>query len=216
MHKAESILNNMPAFFTLNQLAYRLGKNIASPKDNSTLRTTLKRWRERKLVKNAGPKVPVYYNLAKDPEAQKKNLERVLLHLYPSAVLVGSSALNENSATTQIPHRITFAVNRNYGTQAIRSIPDIFGAKGVIRTQAWFDKVRPHIIPGHGEFRTLDAEMALADAYTYRDTWVPDPDDLEIEAIDYERLITCFEAMETRVPEALNEALEDQLPSLSF
>lgn len=216
MQKAESVLNNMPAFFTLRHLAYRLNKNIDDPKDNSTLRTTLNRWRARKLVKNAGPKLGVYYNLSKDNQAQKHNLEKVILHLYPSAVLVGSSALNENAATTQIPQRITFAVNRNYGTQPIRTIPDIFGAKGVIRTQAWFDQVQPHLLAGKEGFRTLDCEMALADAYAYRDTWVPDPDDLEPEAIDYEKLISCFETMGASIPAPLNDLLEDQLPALNF
>lgn len=82
----------------------------------------LSRMKSAGLVRSAGNRSGVYYNLIKDREADTKYLIHALLFVYPSAVLSGESVLHNAGWITQIPSAITVCVVERPSYQKIDGV----------------------------------------------------------------------------------------------
>jgi hypothetical protein len=145
----------------------------------------LRRWKQRDLVKPAGPRAGVYFNLISETSAPETHLEEAIATLFPSAVVVGASVLHEAGWITQIPRQLDVAVLRR------RTFPAVKGVVLHPRSIFWYRSVHSRLKPTQGEgIPRLDPAFALADALKYRDGWRPEPDDVEFpQAEDAQRFL---------------------------
>ena len=139
--------------------------------------TYLHRWSKKKLILPLGGKSGIYFKSEDDKDV---HFAEGIARVFPEAVLIGVSVMNQECLTTQIPHRYNIAIKKR---QAYCPIPGtIIG----LRNQSWYDLIRekkyikrlPDALP------FLVPEFALADMLKFRDNWVPDPDDIEFDEMD--------------------------------
>jgi len=122
----------------------------------------------------AGPRAGVYFNLIAEQASPQTRFEQAIAMLFPSAVVVGASALHEAGWISQIPRQLDVAVLRR------RTFPALNGVALHPRSIVWYRLVQQWLerIAGQALPR-LDPAFALADALKYGDGWVPDRDDVE-------------------------------------
>ena len=178
--KASAIerLRALPPVFRGRDLSLRFGWSTHEAGEY------LRRWKQRDLVKPAGPRAGVYFNLIAETSAPETHLEEAIATLFPSAVVVGASVLHEAGWITQIPRQLDVAVLRR------RTFPAVTGVVPHPRTMFWYRLVHSRLdTEGRGVPR-LDPAFALADALKYRDGWIPEPDDVEFpQAEDAQRFL---------------------------
>ncbi|MGE4125898.1 MAG: hypothetical protein AB7E59_11630 [Pusillimonas sp.] len=189
-------LRALPAIFSISMLAARLDGN----KDKASIYA--KRWKDAGLIRAAGPRVGVYYNLVVDPqEPVTRSLEALHL-LYPKAVIAADTVLHDQGWTTQIPLKTQVIVNDH------RTVPVLDGFDLHRRPRKWFREFAEHI--DQTTFARLTPYGALADAckygqYNHQRMWVPDIDDLEADEIDWEQLHQVFDAHDIELPPPYQE-----------
>ena len=116
-------LRALPPVFRGSELSLRFGW------DTHEAGEYLRRWKRRDLVKPAGPRAGVYFNLISETSAPETHLEEAIAMLFPSAVVVGASVLHDAGWTvlqaliTQIPRQLDVAVLRR------RTFPAITGRR---------------------------------------------------------------------------------------
>lgn len=160
-------LRALPPVFRGSELSLRFGW------DTHEAAEYLRRWKRRDLVKPAGPRAGVYFNLISETSAAETHLEEAIAMLFPSAVVVGTSVLHDAGWITQIPRQLDVAVLRR------RTFPGVTGVVPHPRNILWYRLVHPRLERTEGQgVPRLDPAFALADALKYRDGWVPDPDDI--------------------------------------
>ena len=164
-------LRDLPVVFSLNRAVRQTGMS------RPMLSVYLSRWERSGLVRKAGPKSGVYYNLLVDPKAPELHLTEAIRLLYPSAVLCGASVLHNAGWITQIPRDIHIVVLKR------QTYPKLFGVETHPRTKTWFVKHAEDIEP-RPKFAAfglpaLSPAASLSDLREYQDGWVPDLDDLD-------------------------------------
>lgn len=193
-------------------------------------RVLVSRWREKGMIEPVGPDAGLYYNLIRDPEGAKRRIGEAIRRRYPAAVVIGFSAIHAGGWTTQIPRRISVAVPSE------SSAARMTGVKLLSRSRTWYARIQeglhltedemverigrraaaaatePMIRIGMDGLPTLHPAWALADQLRYKDDWVPDPDDLDNEAIDERALEDAYKALNVKatkdyLPAALAEGL---------
>ena len=172
-------LRALPPVFRGSDLSLRFGWSTHEAGEY------LRRWKRRELVKPAGPRAGVYFNLISEASAPETHLEEAVVMLFPSAVVVGASVLHEAGWITQIPRQLDVAVLRR------RTFPAIKGVVPHPRNIFWYRLVHSRLERTEGrDVPRLDPPFALADALKCRDGWVPEPDDVEFpEAKDAQRFL---------------------------
>lgn len=174
-------LRKLPAVFSTTD--YR---RLTESTENAA-RVALTRLAQREMIKPTGPRAAQFYNLVADPRADQNHVLQAVRALYPSAVLVGATVLHAHGWTTQIPYVQDVAVFKR------RSHKTFGGVNLVMRPRAWYvalangtDLLRAESSPF--AIDSVTPAFALADARRFGDTWLPDPDDLDIpdDAIDAE------------------------------
>jgi hypothetical protein len=190
-------LNALPEVFTGGELAVLFGwkSGICS--------TYLASWRKAGLVKSLGGKSDVHMNLLRNP---KGDPERALRRAYPQAVKVGMDVLREAGWTTQIPSVIDVAVPSG---STLHKLP---GFALSTRTAKWFKSVAPGTERAAQSIDRLQPAWALADMLArardarVHDALLPDPDDLDLAAInESKQLLPALQALGLS-PESIKEA----------
>ncbi len=213
-------LRQLPYVFDLRDLrtTFELGKGID--------RVLVSRWRDASLIEPVGPNAGLYYNLVRDPDGAKQRIGEAIRRRFPAAVVIGSSAIHAGGWTTQIPRRISVAVpSESYGAQ-------MTGVRLLNRSRTWYARIQPglHLTEeemidriglrataaatdpmiriGMDGLPTLHPAWALADQLRYKDDWVPDPDDLDNQAVDREQdeLKAAYKALNVKVPKEYRPA----------
>jgi len=123
-----------------------------------------------------------------------------LLKAHPSAVLVGASVLHGVGWITQIPQRVTVAV-----LSQARYVVDINGVDIVGRPHSWYAAIHGRLsdddnLAAYG-LPALTPALALADAYAFRDRWIPDPDDLYLDDADLVEIAEACRILGVPVPD---------------
>lgn len=144
---------------------------LCSDLDASRRRVMLKRWKERGLIRPAGPRSKLYYNLMLQSDWQAVLLITVC-RAYPSAVLIGPNVLRRAGWTTQIARDLHIAVLKR------RTYARLDGVQIHPRSRAWYAQ-RTFGASMEG-LPTITAEQALWDSLEHQnEIWCPDPDDLD-------------------------------------
>jgi hypothetical protein len=167
---AKEMLDSLPQMFSNNDVLMITGI------DASQIRVYLNRWAKNDLIIPLGGKSGIYF---KDQEAKDRYFHVALQRLYPGLVVIGANVLHDNGLTTQIPHILHIAIPTR------RKYTKIDGVDVHMRGKRWYQLiVAEHYISQEADLPALIPEFALADMLTYRDGWVPDPDDIEFEDMD--------------------------------
>lgn len=212
---AISRLRQLPFVFELRDL--RTAFEIKEGVD----RILVHRWREAGLLQPVGPSVGLYFNLVRDPDGPKRRIGEAVRRRYPSAVVIGSSAIHAGGWTTQIPRRISIAIPHQ------ETVPRMTGVRLLTRSLIWYSQIQKGLHLTHSEIKhrigekpaaaargkdpmlrigmdglpTLHPAWALADQLKFKDDWVPDPDDLDNEAIDIRALEEAYQALGVKAPD---------------
>ncbi len=168
---AVELLRMLPEVFDLSTATRLLDM------ERGIAKTYLSRWGRAGLVKPAGQRAGIYFNVLRAPGAAESRAVDALRMAYPSAVLRGASVLHATGWTTQIPRRTTVAV------LARRTLMGLDGFEVAGRPRAWYEAVHADLKAAK-DFSTyglpsLSPAMALADCYADASSWRPDPDDLD-------------------------------------
>ncbi len=171
-------LRALPEVFTGGELTVLLGWTSAIAS------TYLAQWRKAGLVQSLGGRSDVHMNLVRNPQPEP---ELALLRAHPQAVGVGLECLRRAGWTTQITAQPEVAVpGRTAATH-------LGGFALCTRNAAWFTKVAPGLESAGLGMRRLRPAWALADmAQRAQDkrvqqAWLPDPEDLDWQAIQHHR-----------------------------
>lgn len=144
-------------------------------KKDGVLDIYVNRWLKQGVLRKAGERCGMYYNISKDPAWQNHVLEAVAKK-FPSAMLAGPSVLHATGLQTQIPGSFHVVVLER------RSFPDMDMVTFMPRNRTWFAEN----IPEHTYFgmRSLSPSQALKDGLMHQHiqgSWVPDLDDIELD-----------------------------------
>lgn len=176
--KAVDRLRALPEVFTLSDL---LNPDRGIGLARETAHTTVMRWAQAGLVKSAGPRAGIYYNLLRDPQGASERVLQAAARLDPSAVVVGAAVLHAHGWTTQIPQLYDVAILSS------RTVKQLDGVRFVMRPQAWYRRMHAQILQRQDspfDIPSLQPQAALDDALASDDLWKPDPDDLDIPQAD--------------------------------
>ena len=180
MASAFDRLNKLPEVFSLNTLASFTGG------DTSKASVYINRWKQMGYIDGLGPRIGIYFNLLKNPNAKQEHFMAAIQMLFPDAVMSGASVIHASGWTTQIPQSIEFNILSR------RSIPHVDGAQFHLRTKDWFFVCQNQILKDG--FAKLKPEIALADSWK-SGSWRPDVDDLDFDQINTHKLKKAFVLM---------------------
>lgn len=177
-------LRELPEVFSISVLAARLGGD----KDRAAIYA--KRWRDAELLAAAGPRVGVYFNLVRRPDAASALTLDALQMIFPEAVLSGETVLHDSGWTTQIPQLTQVVVLDR------KSLPEVYGFEIHRRPASWFLAFQHEI--QRETFPRLSPAGALADLWGSHGRkgvalWRPDIDDLEEDEIDWPSVKQVFD-----------------------
>lgn len=195
---AHKRLRNLPEVFTTHTLSAHLDG------DSALASVYLNRWKEEGLVASLGRRAGVHFNLVRNPNAQTDNQLDAIGLLLPGAVIGGASAIHAAGWTTQFPRQLEVLA------QPRRSYPAIHNVTVSKRSKTWFAIARDHL-RGDGPLPLLEPAFALADAWINK-SWRPDPDDLEWDLVDTNRLEMCFAEFGAEMPDELTDPDSDERP----
>lgn len=170
-------LLNLPEVFTLAEMR-RLDVSLTG----QAAYTFLHRAREAARIARVGERAGAYYNLVRDPAAPVNRKLEATRKLYPSAVLGGAAVLHAAGWVTQIPQRYLVMV---LGRPSVKTID---GVDIVMRNQRWYQTQSElgNLVNEYDSpfgITSLTPRAALEDARKFKDSWVPDEDDLDIDEI---------------------------------
>jgi len=169
-----SRLSELPEAFTHTRLQQQFGWSLAQSN------VYLARWKEKGLIKSAGPRAGVYFNLLKNPNSPEDRKIEAISHLYPSSTLSGASVLHALGWSTQVPHFLHVATLKQRSFVKMdgvewkpRSKADYLGWHAW-QTQEGRPKETIYGLP------SLCPILAIVDAWKYNDQWKPDADDIDL------------------------------------
>jgi len=172
----------LPEVFSVAELALVMG----CPRSEAS--QYLWRWRAKALVRGLGGKSGIFVNLVRNPGAASdaRVWERALLKAMPSAMIGGYEVLAESGLTTQVTHQRYVIVSNIDGAY------EIDGAEVHRRPVPWLNRLVREgavIAEAPGEIvPRLRPGAALADLARHGPT-VPDPDDIDLEAVDADEAV---------------------------
>jgi len=184
---AHERLESLPEVFTFSTLT----RVIGGDKKKSTV--YVNRWKKSGLIKPLGPRVGIYYNLVKNPRADKDKSLYAIKLLFPEAVLSGVTVLHNDAVTTQVPYNIDINILTR------RSVPKVEGFLIHCRPKTWFHQFRDLLEP-FVPLMKMKPEFALADAWKYG-IWRPDPDDIDFDELNVDLLSKTFKRLKYPYPE---------------
>lgn len=195
-------LRALPDVFTTKTLAASLGGNerLAS--------VYLHRWRKEEMISSIGPRAGLHFNLLRNPQAEETLLMDAVAYLFPGAVIAGASAVHAAGWTTQIPQATEIMI------PARRTFPELTGFEITRRDAAWFGMARSSLTR-EGPVPMVSPGFALADLW-HSGSWRPDPDDLDWDMIDPERLAANFRQFGLDIPQAWRREIEDYARPCAF
>lgn len=168
---------------------------------NNAAAVCLRRWQQKGLIEAAGERAQIYFNRLKAPEVDGSLRVSALLFEYPSAMLIGESALHAAGWITQIP------ASRSIAVLARRSYVSFHGFEIHGRSISWFRSVHPFVDPSAEKrvygLRALPAPFALADLYADPHGWHPDLDDLHIPDEDGSSVLLAARQLDAQLPAPL-------------
>jgi hypothetical protein len=169
--KAHSLLKKLPPVFSNKDFALFTDIPIEQ------IQTYLYRWVKEGFIVPLGGKSGVYF---KDEEAKNQYFAQAIHKVFPEAVLIGASVMNQENLTTQIPHCFNIAIRKR------QFYPKIDETIIHLRKKSWYSLIRrkEYVKFGYQSLPFLVPEFALADMLKFRDGWVPDPDDIEFDEMD--------------------------------
>jgi hypothetical protein len=167
MHVDDQRLPQLPVVFSTADAAA-----LFSDLDASGRRVMLNRWKELGLIRPAGPRSKLYYNLMLQSDWQAV-LSIAVCRAYPSATLIGPNVLRRAGWTTQIARDLHVAVLK------ARTYARLDGVQIHPRSHTWYEEKGQFGISMEG-LPSITAEQALWDSLEHRhEIWCPDPDDLD-------------------------------------
>lgn len=187
-------LRVLPEIFTTVSLGQALGNQRLAA-------CYLQRWRAQGLVESFG-KTGVHFNLLRAPRGRQVLEEQALAKLFPSAVLISASVLHDAGWTTQIARTAQLAVVRR------RSYPNVSQSASLFpRALSWYQMMHPFIEQDtSGRPPRLSPAGALVDGWRTNQgrevhAWTPDPDDLEIEDVNWMAVERAAAKIECIIPD---------------
>jgi len=161
---------------------------IAGVEPKST-KTYLNRWVKDGYLLPFGGRTGLYF---KGAEAKEKYYLLAIQKTYPGAVLADVNVLHDEGLTTQIPRVYNIVIPKR------RKYPKIDDVVIHQRGKKWYDLVlnRSYLVH-QKQMPTLIPEFALADMLKYKDGWVPDPDDIEVDELDYDLFVQACADLKT-------------------
>jgi len=214
----ELLRDRLPDVFDLRDVA------IALKTERKLAKIYCSRWVTRKMAAPLGPRAGVFFNLVRDPSADKTKLkdgvDKLIRH---RVVVIGATALHQHGWTTQRPQSIEMAVPVG-GPD--RTYPEMKGITTVLRKREWFHAVKSSCEIGIDGFYTVSPEIALVDAIMTggkSGIWRPDPSDIDLPS-DVEpsdavaKIMSAAETLGTNIEEIVEfiadvDGLDDQLPT---
>lgn len=143
--------------------------------------TTIHRLVKSGLLRRAGTRLDLFYNLVRD-ETWEQNLRAAVGRLVPSGVLIGALPLYEAGWVTQHPRLLDIAAMFNArGARAKIDGAEIFGRPG-----SWYRSIGEmgafESKTGADDLRVLKPAWALADALLYsHQMWLPSPNEIDLD-----------------------------------
>jgi len=162
----------LPPFLTKSDL-----RRLAGRKEDH-LKVSINRWIKRGILKKAGERSGMYYNLVNDPVWQNHVLAAVT-RKFPSAILAGPSVLHAHGCQTQIPSSFHVIVLTK------RTLPSMDNVVWMPRPRKWYAANIPE--DNLYGIRSLSPRQALQDGLEHAKNpgaWVPDMDDIDMDEID--------------------------------
>ena len=162
----------LPAVLSKNDL-----RRITGQKDGH-LRVSINRWVKQDIIKKAGERSGMYYNLVADPIWRNHVLDAVS-RKFPSAMLAGPSVLHAYGLQTQIPSRFHVVVLSK------RTLPSMEDVVWMPRPRKWYAENTPK--DNLFGIRSLSPAQALKDGLDHAHlpgSWVPDMDDIDMEELE--------------------------------
>lgn len=160
----------------------------------------IKRWRDAGLISSLGERAGVHFNLVRNPNGPEERFYDAVKLLFPEAIISGASAIHAAGWTTQIPRSLEIAIlNRP-------SVPSIPGLDIQMRPRRWFTKVHDSLTR-EGTLPALAPAHALADSWK-RETWQPDPDEIEWDEVDAGTLRRAFAIHGVEIPEVYQDDID--------
>ncbi len=102
--------------------------------------------------------------------------------MFPEAILIEASVMNQDCLTTQIPDYYTIAIRKR------QFYPKIDETIIHLRKKSWYTLIQreKYVKFGNQSLFFVVPEFALADMLKFRDGWVPDLYDIEFDEMDAE------------------------------
>lgn len=97
------VFRDFPPVVTKNELSRLVGKR------GDALKVAISRWVKNGVLKKAGPRASVYYNLINDPNWEQHIVEAALKK-YPSIIVTGPSVLEAHNSQSLTDGKIWLAV----------------------------------------------------------------------------------------------------------
>ena len=173
-------LSTVPEVFTGSDLTVLFGWKSA------VASTYLALWRKAGLVKSLGGRSDVHMNLVQNRHV---STEQALRRAYPRAIKLGVDVLRQAGWMTQIPSSVDVAIPKS------SSLHHIEGFNLKQRSDTWFERVAAGVSKVSIGVNQLQPAWALADMVAraqdrrVADAWLPDPDDLDMDAVFADRAL---------------------------
>lgn len=200
--KLEDYLKELPSVFSYTEF-----HKFFNEKSKEYQQLLMNRMKKKGLIEPVGQRTGLYFNKFRFPDG--KDEIKALYYIYPEAVLTGAYVLLENSWTTQIPKTKDVIVLKD------KSYPKIFGYDILPRNKSWYKKMLNFISKDENGVHSFKPEAVLIDLLKYRDSWIPDPDDLDLNKKQKLKLIEASHNLNYEIPDEyfnyleLNELLDD-------
>lgn len=171
-------LTKIPSTFGLQDLTKEGALGEALQRENA--KKFVSRMLKLGVVKPAGKRAGVFYNLVRDPSADQNERLVAVGRLFPEAIVIGINVLHAYGWVTQIPHTFDVAISSSR-----RTVPEVSGVTLRRRNAKWFAQQQEAdaiLRTGESPFYldSLTPRAALDDIRKSSDIWQPDDDDLSI------------------------------------
>lgn len=179
-------LDSLPKVFALSDL-----KQLLPGEGEQALDVTL-RWLEAGVIRQVAPERPVFFRVVLGDPLSEAEVLQALMRTFPSAIIVGGSALWRQGLSTREDNVLECAVAES----DVRC--NLSQVSLCCRPAGWWSVIRE--VGGlsaqgcHGA-AMLNPEVAVADAAAFRDVWMPDRDDIHWDRLSTAQLSHATQAM---------------------
>ncbi|BAI81752.1 hypothetical protein DEFDS_P130 (plasmid) [Deferribacter desulfuricans SSM1] len=170
-YKTLQILNDLPEVFTVNEFCLYYGKK--------QYKTMLSCLNKKGIIKKAGVKSNIYYNMIKIKEVTTEHIKKALKKLYPFGLFSGLYILYKNGFTSQIPYTLSYilpSATKPYIYRKINSADILYRPKKYffyLKSKSIDDEIKPSYVI---------ADMVIFSDYGYNLTYT------DIDMLDTDEL----------------------------